>query len=67
MKGKRYTTGQKIRILREGERSDTAVTDVCREHRISGQTFHRWRRGFGMLADGMPGKVPLWDALGKKW
>ncbi len=49
MKGKRYTTEQKIRILREGERSDTTITDVCRVHQISEQTFHRWKREFGML------------------
>ena len=49
MKGKRYTTEQKIRILREGERSGTTITDVCREHQISEQTFHRWKREFGML------------------
>ena len=49
MKGKRHTTEQKIRILREGERSDTAVVDVCRAHQISEQTFHRWKREYGML------------------
>lgn len=49
MKGKRYTTEQKIRILREGERSDTTITNVCREHQISEQSFHRWKREFGML------------------
>ena len=49
MKGKRYTTVQKIRILREGERGDTTITDVCRAHQISEQTFHRWKREFGML------------------
>ena len=49
MKGKRHTTEQKIRILREAERSGTTITDVCRVHQISEQTFHRWKREFGML------------------
>jgi len=49
MPGKRHTTEQKIRILREAERSDTTVIDVCRDHQISEQTFHRWKREFGML------------------
>ena len=31
MKGKRYTTEQKIRVLREAERSDKTILDVCRE------------------------------------
>ena len=29
--------------------SGTTVIDVCREHQISEQTFHRWKREFGML------------------
>lgn len=49
MKGKRHTTEQKIRILRQGERGGTTITDVCRDHQISEQTFHRWKREFGML------------------
>lgn len=49
MKGKRYTTEQKIRILREAESSDKTIQDVCRERQISEQTFHRWKREMGML------------------
>jgi transposase-like protein len=49
MKGKRYTTEQKIRILREAEQSDTTIVGVCRSHQISEVTFHRWKREFGML------------------
>ena len=49
MKGKRYTTERKIRILRESASSDKTILDVCRERRISEQTFHRWKREMGML------------------
>ena len=49
MKGKRYTTEQKIRMLREAQQSDATVVGVCRAHQISEQTFHRWKREFGML------------------
>ena len=48
MKGKRYTTEQKIRILREADTGKT-IQDVCREHKISEQSFHRWKREFGMM------------------
>ena len=48
MKGKRYTTEQKIRILREADPS-VSIQDVCRENGISEQTFHRWKREFGMM------------------
>ena len=49
MKGKRYTTEQKIRILREAERSDKTILDVRREQQISEQTLPRWKKEFGMM------------------
>ena len=39
MKGIRYSTEQKIRILREAEGSGRKIQDVCRDHQISEQTF----------------------------
>jgi len=48
MKGKRYTTEQKVRILREPN-AEKNIVDVCREHGISEQSFHRWKRELGML------------------
>ena len=49
MKGIRYSTEQKIRILHEAEGSGKKIQDVCRDHQISEQTFYRWKREFGML------------------
>ena len=49
MKGKRYTTEQKIRILREADQAGSTIVSVCQEHAISEQTFHRWKREFGMM------------------
>ena len=49
MEGKRYTTEQKIRILREAERADKTIIEACREQGISEQTFHRWKKEFGMM------------------
>jgi len=48
MKGKRYTTEDKIRILREVD-GGKSVGDVCREKNIAEQTFYRWKRTFGMM------------------
>jgi putative transposase len=48
MKGKRYTTEEKIRILREAD-SDKSILEVCREHNLSEATFHRWKRQFGQM------------------
>ena len=49
MKRKRYTTEEKIRILREAEVAGRTIQDVCRERKITEQTFYRWKREFGML------------------
>ena len=49
MKGKRYTTETKIRILREAQSSDKTIQHVCPERQISEQTYHRWKREVGML------------------
>ena len=49
MKGKRYTTEEKIRILREADTAGRKIQDICRERKITEQTFHRWKREFGML------------------
>jgi len=48
MKGKRYTTEEKIRILREADSGKT-ILDVCREHNLSEVSFHRWKKQFGQL------------------
>ena len=48
MKGKRYTTEDKIRRLREAD-AGLSIVEVCRERNISEQTFHRWKRQFGMM------------------
>jgi len=49
MKGKRYTTEEKIRIIREADGTGRKIQEVCRERQISEQMFHRWMREFGML------------------
>lgn len=48
MKRKRYTTDQKIRILRQAD-TGKSIQEVCREAKISEQSFHRWKREFGMM------------------
>ena len=40
MKGKRHTTEEKIRTLREAE-DGRGAQEICREHGISEQTFYR--------------------------
>ena len=48
MRGKRRTLEEKIRILRQADGSRT-ILEVCDEHNISEQTFHRWKKDLGLL------------------
>lgn len=43
MKKKRHSIEAIMRILREAE-SGESISEVCRAHEISEQTFYRWRR-----------------------
>jgi putative transposase len=49
MKGKRYTTEDKIRILREADRGEKSLQDICRQENVSEVTFHRWKKQFGRM------------------
>ena len=48
MKGKRYSTEDKIRMLREAD-SGRNIVEICREKNISEVTFHRWKKQFGQM------------------
>ena len=48
MKNKRYTTEEKIHLLREADKGKS-IMEVCREHNLSPVTFHRWKRQFGQM------------------
>ncbi|MBN8712116.1 MAG: transposase, partial [Verrucomicrobia bacterium] len=48
MKGKRYSTEDKIRILRQADRGQS-IGEVIREANISEVTFHRWKKQFGQM------------------
>ena len=49
MKGKRYTTEDKIRILREVDRGERTIQEICREENISEVSFHRWKKQLGLM------------------
>ena len=48
MRGKRRRLEEKIRILRQADGIRT-ILEVCDEHNISEQTFHRWKREMVLL------------------
>jgi len=49
MKGKRYTTEDKIRILREADRGLKSIQTICQENNISEVSFHCWKHQFGQM------------------
>jgi putative transposase len=49
MKGKRYTTEDKIRILRVADGGEKTVQELCREENISEVSFQRWKKQFGQM------------------
>ena len=49
MKGKRYATEEKIRLLREADRGEKSIQALCQEANISEVSFHRWKKQFGQL------------------
>lgn len=44
---KRHSAEQIIRILGEIEKSGVKVSDACRPHGISEQTYFRWKKKYG--------------------
>lgn len=49
MKGKRFTTEDKVRILRAADDAKS-IGEVCQAHNISEVTFHRWKKELGMMS-----------------
>lgn len=48
MRKSKFSDEQIIGILKEAE-AGAAVSDVCRRHGLSGNTFYRWRSKYGGL------------------
>ena len=44
---KKFGEEQIIAILREAEKGDRLIGDVCRSHGIAENTFYRWRQKYG--------------------
>jgi len=43
----RHSVEQIIRILGEIEKSGVRISDACRPHGITEQTYYRWRKKYG--------------------
>ena len=46
---KRFSEEQIVRILRQAERAEQTVAEVCKQQGISEQTWYRWKKKFGQM------------------
>jgi len=49
MKTSRFSAEQIVGILNEATKRELPVTEICRKHGITEQTYYRWRRAYGGL------------------
>jgi putative transposase len=49
MKRRRFSEEQIVGILREAEKAEHNIAEVCRQHGIAETTFYRWRNKFGSM------------------
>ncbi len=63
MKNKRHSPEEIITVLRAAETSEQPLAEFCRAHRISQETFYRWRRRFQGLE--VPAAKQLRDLSGE--
>jgi putative transposase len=49
VKQERFSEEKIVSILREAEKGEKPVADLCRGHGIAEQTYYRWRRKYGGL------------------
>ena len=47
MKKKRFPEEQITGIVRQAERGEKTIGEICRAHGVSEQSFYRWRQKFG--------------------
>ena len=47
----RFSEEQIVGILREAERGEKTVEQICREHGVSSNSFYTWRRKYGAMAE----------------
>ncbi len=51
MKGKRYSTEQIIRVLKERE-AGVNLSELCRKYGIAEQTYYKWHKKYGGMDAG---------------
>ena len=45
-----FTDTQIVAVLQQAEKGDSPISEVCRQHNVSQNTFYRWRTRFGGMS-----------------
>ena len=61
MKNGRFSDSQIMGILKQAE-SGVPVSELCREHGISGASFYKWRAKFGGMDASMVSQMKAMEA-----
>ncbi len=56
---RKYTPEEKIRIVLEGFRRETTVSDLCRREGIKPHSYYAWTKDYGLQSTPMMNR-PLW-------
>lgn len=57
MKKGQFTNEQIVNILRQADKGDKTIRDLCGEYNITETTFYRWRNRFGSMDANEAAKV----------
>ena len=50
MQKSQFTDAQVVAILQQAEKGGSPISEVCRQHNVSQNTFYRWRTRFGGMS-----------------
>ena len=50
MQKNQFTDTQIVAVLQQAEKGDSPISEVCRQHNVSQNTFYRWRTRFGGMS-----------------
>ena len=50
MQKSQFSDAQVVAILQQAEKGDSPISEVCRQHNVSQNTFYRWRTHFGGMS-----------------
>ena len=50
MQKSQFSDAQVVAILQQAEKGDSPISEVCRQHNVSQNTFYRWRTRFGGMS-----------------